>query len=1217
MLCPHPLSSHRIATLCAAALLLAVPATLPAATPKKVLRDDGVYQNGGYWATPLPWLMVTVMRDDPARAARWFCEAVEDFQARHDINEWVNDSAPRPRGVRDYCASAALPLAGVRHLRAYLAASGKQLPAELARRLDAHEAWLKTEARRVLRGSSRVGRGGVRIFTPDATGGYGAFWVRDWSYSVEGCPEAFSPAELRDGYLFLAAAQRADGCMPDRVAADGHGIFSPGGERNPLSAHGSVDQSPFMVILCHQYWKLRQDLQPFRTTAERLERAMRFTPRNPANGLVRITDAKLFRPYSFLDTVPLVGDQQFDSVLFWDACQKLAEMFDAAGQPDRAAPWRREAERVRGSLASLWDDKLGLFVAASEHWRQPSIWGSVFAVYAGLATPEQTQRIVSYCLAHEDLFVFRGQLRHLPKGTFWGQPEPQSIDARAASALRFFPTARPVWPRGRETEMNLSVGFRAVFHASAGQKAELRVAAATIYRAWINGEYLGCGPARAAHGYFRVDTWDLSHRLRLGANLVAIEVAGYNCNSYYLLDQPSFVQAEVTSGPHVLASTAGQGVLFEAGVLPDRVQKVQRYSFQRPFVEVYRLAPDFDRWRCDVSARLPATQLAEQSAVNLLPRGVPYPAFTVWKATQCGPRGTFQPHPPAGKLWKDRSLVNIGPKLKGFVEADLTVALSNEAQQHASQLQTHDFQPYDDTRPIVLGPQTFEIGDLGVDRAGFLRAQVTAEQPTRLWLVFGEMLDAQGDVRFNGLGCCNIVEYRLQPGTYALESIEPYTLRYVKAVCLEGACRINGLGLREYARPSTAASFRASDERLNRLFAAGVLSNRQNVIDLFMDCPSRERAGWQCDGFFTARATADLTGAVAVERNVFENYLLPEKFAHQPDGMLPMCYPADHNDGVFIPNWALWFVVQLGEYASRGGDPAIVRGLQPKVMGLFRYFTKYENTDGLLERLPGWIFVSYNANRFVQDVNYPTNMLYAGALSAAARLYGDAALAAKAERVRDTVRRQSFDGQFFVDNALRKDGKLQVTRNRTEACQYYAFFFNVATPSSHAPLWQTLREQFGPRRAKTKTFPEVVPAESFVGRVMRMDLLSRAGCARQIAEEAIAYWLPEAQRTGTLWEFTQPTASLCHGFPSQIVCNLHRDILGLRSIDPLQRRVTVRLSDLPLAFCEGSVPTPHGAVRLAWHVDGERIQYRLDLPAGYQATLDNRSGKRAEPLAKE
>jgi hypothetical protein len=395
------------------------------ATPWKPPRDDGTYQNGGYWATPLPWLMETLMRVDPARAAAAFVDAVEDFQARKDINEWVNDNAPKKRGVRDYCASAAMPLAGAKRLRAFLAESGKQPPPELAKKFDAAEKWLREQAKRVLRGSSRVGKDGVRIFTPDATGGYGAFWVRDWSYMIEGCPEAFTREEIRDGYLFLAAAQRADGCMPDRVRADGKGVYSPGGEAKPFSKNGSVDQSPFMVILCHQYWKLHGDLDPFRRTADALEKAMRFTPRNPANGLVTITDAALFRPYSFLDTVPLVGDQQFDSVLFWDACIKLAEMFAAAGQPDRAGPWRREAERVKKSLSTLWDGKLGLFVAASEKWRQPSVWGSLFAVYSGIATPEQSDRITRWCLDNFHLIVHRGQIRHLSKGAFWGRPGPE------------------------------------------------------------------------------------------------------------------------------------------------------------------------------------------------------------------------------------------------------------------------------------------------------------------------------------------------------------------------------------------------------------------------------------------------------------------------------------------------------------------------------------------------------------------------------------------------------------------------------------------------------------------------------------------------------------------------------------------------------------------------------------------------------------------------
>jgi hypothetical protein len=407
------------------ALLLSPLAALHTADQSRTLRDDGGYQNGGYWATPLPWLMETIMRVDPSRAASVFCDAVEDFQARKDVNEWVNANTPQKRGVRDYCASAAMPLVGAKRLRTFLAKTGKQLRPDIAARFDAAESWLRSEAKRILRGSSRVGKNGVRIFTPDATGGYGAFWVRDWSYAIEGCPEVFTRDEIRDGYLFLAAAQREDGCMPDRVRADGKGVFSPGSEANPFSQNGSVDQSPFMVIVCHQYWKLHNDLDPFRRTADALEKAMRFVPRNPMNGLVMITDAKLYRPYSFLDTVSLVGDQHFDSVLFWDACHKLAEMFEASGASDRAAPWRREAARVQAAMSGLWDDRAGMFVAASEKWRQPSVWGSLFAIYAGIATSDQRDRITRYCLDHENLIVQRGQIRHLLKGTFWGRPETE------------------------------------------------------------------------------------------------------------------------------------------------------------------------------------------------------------------------------------------------------------------------------------------------------------------------------------------------------------------------------------------------------------------------------------------------------------------------------------------------------------------------------------------------------------------------------------------------------------------------------------------------------------------------------------------------------------------------------------------------------------------------------------------------------------------------
>jgi alpha-L-rhamnosidase len=102
-----------------------------------------------------------------------------------------------------------------------------------------------------------------------------------------------------------------------------------------------------------------------------------------------------------------------------------------------------------------------------------------------------------------------------------------------------------------------------------------------------------------------------------------------------------------------------------------------------------------------------------------------------------------------------------------------------------------------------------------------------------------------GDVDFKRLSCVNAIALELEPGSYEFESFEPYTLKFLKLFTLEGECEVSGVYLREYICPDAArAQFAASDERLNRLFAAGRETFQQNAVDIFMDCPSRERAGW-------------------------------------------------------------------------------------------------------------------------------------------------------------------------------------------------------------------------------------------------------------------------------------------------------------------------------------------------------------------------------------
>lgn len=776
--------------------------------------------------------------------------------------------------------------------------------------------------------------------------------------------------------------------------------------------------------------------------------------------------------------------------------------------------------------------------------------------------------------------------------------------------------AVPVWADGREKELNLNLGFRAIFTAKTGQDVKIKISASTIYRVFMNGKFIGSGPARAAHGYFRIDEYPVGQFVKEGENVLAIEVAGYNINSYYTLDQPSFLLAETEiNGKVVLATGSGQD--FEAFQMKERLQKVERYSFQRPFSEYYRMKEDYDRWRTSSKIAVEKLKLTQFPTVRLLPRNVAMPEFEIQEPVVIHSKGTVKKIIPQN-YHKDRALTGIGKTLKGFTEEELEVyPVSQEIQEIVTASQEVINKTIISGEKWRLKKDEYNIYDFGTNFSGFIGTRLKCSETTRLILYFDEIL-IDGDVKTKQRqsDICNHIVYELQPGEYDLETLESYTFKYLKVIVLKGECQIEKIYLREFAWPDNKkAFFASSNDKLNKIFNAAKQTFRQNAVDVFMDCPSRERAGWLCDSYFSSITERELTGHSAVSYNFLENYALPERFAFLPEGMIPMCYPADHNDGNFIPNWSLWFILQVEDYARHGGDPELIARLKPRIEKLLTYFSGFENEDGLLEKLERWVFVEWSkANEFVQDVNYPTNMLYSAALASAGSLYGNTEWIKKAEDIRKTVLHQSYNGDFFVDNAVRENGKLKITGNTTEVCQYYAFFFNLATPDSHPELWKKLVYEFGPDRNDTVAYPDVFRANAFMGNYMRMDILSRYNLQSRLIMEIQDFFYPMADKTGTLWEHMQSYASCNHGFASYIGHVLYRDILGIKDIDYMNKNITIRFTDLTLEWCKGSIPVGEEVIELEWSRSNNTIQYALQIPLGYNVKIENESSARLIPI---
>lgn len=694
--------------------------------------------------------------------------------------------------------------------------------------------------------------------------------------------------------------------------------------------------------------------------------------------------------------------------------------------------------------------------------------------------------------------------------------------AGAASAL-------PVWPEGRERELNSHCAFEATFPRPAEGIPAVEIVAPYPYKAYLNGTFLGAGPARAAKGHYRPDQWRLT-AVTNGVNTLRIEICAHNQGaSYCNPDNPAFLQAEIRCGERVMAAT---GRDFRCFAVP-RVRKVSRYSFQRTFGECWRVGETVAPQELPTAVR--------RIPLKLLPRRAAYPDHRLSEPFE--PRLSYPVRYDAAKAVRNTDFIDgIVPSepiyyrgSRFFPPSELEVNLWDEMQRLERDPNGKD------GRAVVFDAKTLKTGFLGLT--------VKCAKPGRLYALFDEILTPDGDVDPKRLRVANAVRWDIvRPGEYQLETFEPYEMLGVRFVMLGGEAEIVAPRLRLVRSPSAdAVRYGGSDRELRRIFEAARETFAQNAVDVFTDCPGRERAGWLCDSWFTARSSAFLTGSTDLETLFLENYLLAEDFGPLPKGMFPSCYPSEVPNGRFIPNWALWLALELSDYASRGGDRALVDAFCPKMDALMAFFAQYENADGLLEKLPGWIFVEWSkANALVQDVNYPTNMTYARVLEALAELYGRPEFAEKAKRIRAAVLRQSWTGEWFCDNAVRgADGQLRLSGACTEVCQYYAFFFGVATRESHPELWRRLVQDFGPDRKATGRWADVWPANAFIGNYLRLELLSAAGMHEQVEREIRGYFLKMADRTGTLWEHDSPTASCCHGFASYVAVLLDRSWRGI------------------------------------------------------------------------
>lgn len=777
-----------------------------------------------------------------------------------------------------------------------------------------------------------------------------------------------------------------------------------------------------------------------------------------------------------------------------------------------------------------------------------------------------------------------------------------------------FKKAIPVWfPKkkfpGEEHVWNQFAGFHTCLNISERKTVTLAICACSYYRLYINGTMEAHGPARTAKGYGRVD--ELTLALEPGAE-IAVEVAAYNKPDRYSntisLDPGMFI-CEITCGKDILSATGwtDSPAPWKVCELFYRRGNVELMSHSREIMEVYDLTQDWLDWTKGVGAFAAPEPVPQQERPVFLKRRAPYPDYMPIQASALLKAGDIIPQP------ADESCVDLQKFMQPAWYDQLGDLIVPSIESESFGRFSGTIQIKGEGLELTPGPEhdCYVLWDLKEAVTGFIRISLKIEQECVVDVLNSDRLDQNGIPRQNA-----IIRYHLKAGTYELTTYEPYFFRYIKLVLRgKGTANIYSVKAVTWWYPDHfRGTFASSDGQLNRIFEAARRTLQANTLDIFMDCPQRERGGWLCDSLWSGRAARMLFGDLSVEEDFIENFMLTDPDFYK-NAFFPEVYPGNSRDDSGDPgilNWSFWLGLEVCEYYRRSGNREMLKAWYPRICRFVEGTRAWIGESGLLENLSG-IFVDWSQSNLAtntQPISLPVNCLYAHMLEELAKVYDQPQWAAMAKAHWDILKNVPEAMCFgpsgripanYADALTYENGEFKPGQTLTEAAMFLDVWCGLDKKTKKPEFTRNVIDTMGTCSREPGNIM-VGRSDLFIGLTIRYDVLSREGEAEQMIRELKDVYLKQLDMgPGTLFENTTGYASRCHGFNGHAGVLLMRDVLGLHEPDALTHTVRIQPHLCGLKWASGKTVCGDSYVMVQWQADAPKKCFKLDVycPEGY------------------
>jgi alpha-L-rhamnosidase len=819
----------------------------------------------------------------------------------------------------------------------------------------------------------------------------------------------------------------------------------------------------------------------------------------------------------------------------------------------------------------------------------------------------------------------------------WQASSPWMIFNPEKQALEF----KDILP----SEKNMHVYFRKTFDLPAQPRnAPAYVTADSRYRLYVNGKFVGRGPVRSYPRFQYYDVYDLKDYLKPGKNVVAAVVHFYGEATAFYLPAKAGVLS-VGAGPK--ASPGKGGFLFQCDlesaarkktiISTDETWKVitakawkqdaPRVNFSLGFIEVFDARQDVPNWNevevgdSDWTNALVYANWSDGVApvepfTNLVQRDIPFlveKPVSAEKIIESGEVTDTSGEVPADQMMQEE----IAPLTQATIENanELLKADGKYATVRAPNGKSVSLVL--DFGRTVTGYSHLEIEGTAGATIDIGVSERLARNKERYYTSTSGRADMPGKrtgLLFNPGHGKQVDRYIARSGRQTWETGDIKGFRYLQVTFrnVSEPLKVDAISLNFTSYPvESRGSFESSSSVLNRIWNTGAYTLQMCMTDAYVDCPSREQRQWVGDAYVEAMINYAAFG----DPRLTAKLVRQTAQSQQSDGMTMMHAPGDHDVlATTIVDYSLAWVLTAHEYYRYTGDQALIKEIYPHLRLAMDWFERHLDENGLLGRVPGWVFIDWAHVDKRGEITALNAMLFKALQDAAvcADLSGvpsDAAHFRKlAAKIKSAINERMWDARrgVYVDCVVDNVACTRVSQQSNAA----AIIFDIAPKDRWPQIVEYITDAKRVRVRQTILNGEVISGGSFneeTDVVMAQPFfsyflhraLAKAGAMDKLLLRIEERWGAMLDAGATTWweEWVQrPDSSECHAWSGSPTFDLSTEVLGVRPTGPGFSTFAVEPKTAGLTYAKGVFPTVKGDIRVDWSRNGQTFSLNLVSP---------------------